>query len=198
MRTILLTAGVVGLVLAPACKKASKAPAAETAPSAGQGAIAEPAPVATAPVPAPVAPAPATPALPSRDMAECPSAVAGAETTVVAGKGSVVVTVTAREKAAVAEIQRRAAQLDAATGAAPSPGAGPSEMCPVVLAGGRRKIERQKGGIKVTLTPKDAGTVGEVAAAVKQRAEAIAEARAADEAHDLDVPGEDEEPADEE
>ncbi|HTE54057.1 MAG TPA: hypothetical protein VK698_24555 [Kofleriaceae bacterium] len=196
MRTILLTAGVVGLVLAPACKKASKAPAAETAPSAGQGAIAEPAPAATAPVPAPVAPAPAAPAPPSRDMAECPSAVAGAETTVVAGKGSVVVTVTAREKAAVAEIQKRAARLDAATGSAP--GAGPSEMCPVVLADGRRKIERQKGGIKVTLTPKDAGTVGEVAAAVKQRAEAIAEARAADEAHDLDVPGEDEEPADEE
>jgi hypothetical protein len=127
-------------------------------------------------------------------MARCPSAVPAAETTVEAGKGSVVVTVTAREKGAVVEIQRRAAALaDAA-----ADGADSTEICPVVMVGARRKVDRQKNGIKVILTPEDAGKVGELVARAKQRAEAIAEARAAEEAHDLDVPGEDEEPADEE
>jgi hypothetical protein len=135
-------------------------------------------------------------------MMHCPSAVDGATTKVEGGKESVVVTITAGDAAKVAEIQKRAKHLASLAAPSATPenkhtgqgtGGGALGKCPVVMRDVTLKVEDQKDGAKVTVTPKNPATLGELAKISKDRAEALAAAAAAkgDE-------GEDDEAADEE
>ena len=85
-------------------------------------------------------------------------------------QAAVVVTVTAKDKARVAEIQKRAEHLDKVA-VAPDmeskytrtkTGGGEFDRCPVVMADVTLKVEKQRDGVKVTLTPRDRAKVGEI------------------------------------
>lgn len=135
-------------------------------------------------------------------MMHCPSAVEGATTKVETGKESVVVTITSSDPAKAAEIQKRARHLASLTspGAAPESkhtgqgtGGGALGKCPVVMRDVTLKVEDQKDGSKVTVTPKNPATLAELGRISQDRADALAAAvkSAGDE-------GEDDEAADEE
>lgn len=135
-------------------------------------------------------------------MMHCPSAVDGATTKVEGSKDSVVVTITARDPAKVAEIQKRAKHLAslASPNAAPEvkhtgqgTGGGALGKCPVVMRDVTLKVVDQKDGSKVTVTPKNPATLSELTKISKDRADALAAA-----AKSGDDEGEDDEEADEE
>jgi hypothetical protein len=135
-------------------------------------------------------------------MMHCPSAVEGATTKVETGKESVVVTITASDPAKAAEIQKRAKHLASLTspGAAPESkhtgqgtGGGALGKCPVVMRDVTLKVEDQKDGSKVTVTPKNPATLAELGRISKDRADALAAA-----AKSAGDEGEDDEEADEE
>ena len=136
-------------------------------------------------------------------MMHCPSAVDGAATKVEGGKESVVVTITAGDPAKVAEIQKRAKHLASLAAPSATPenkhtgqgtGGGALGKCPVVMRDVTLKVEDQKDGAKVTVTPKNPATLSELAKISKDRAEALMAASAAR----GDDEGEDDEAADEE
>ena len=136
-------------------------------------------------------------------MKHCPSAVEGSTTRVEDGKGAVVVTITAGDPAKVAEIQKRAKHLASLTAPTAAPevkhsgqgtGGGALGKCPVVMRDVTLKVEDQKDGAKVTVTPKNAATLSELVRVSKDRADALA--AAAPPAGGAD--GEDDEAADEE
>jgi len=135
-------------------------------------------------------------------MMHCPSAVDGATTKVETGKESVVVTITSSYPAKAAEIQKRAKHLASLTspGAAPESkhtgqgtGGGALGKCPVVMRDVALKVEDQKDGSKVTVTPKNPATLAELGRISKDRADALAAA-----AKSAGDEGENDEPADEE
>ena len=135
-------------------------------------------------------------------MMHCPSAVEGATTRVETGKESVVVTVTTKEPAKAAEIQKRAKHLASLTAPTAAPevkhsgqgtGGGALGKCPVVMRDVTLKVEELKDGAKVTVTPKNPATLSELGKISKDRADALAAARPAG-----DDEGEDDEAADEE
>lgn len=135
-------------------------------------------------------------------MMHCPSAVEGATTKVETGKESVVVTITAGDPAKAAEIRKRAKHLASLTspGAAPElkhtgqgTGGGALGKCPVVMRDVTLKVEDQKDGSKVTVTPKNPATLTELGRISKDRADALAAA-----AKSAGEEGEDDEAADEE
>jgi hypothetical protein len=136
-------------------------------------------------------------------MMHCPSAVEGSVTKVQLNKGAVVVTVTAgdKDKAKVAEIQKRAKHLASLNGPTASPevkhsgqgtGGGALGKCPVMIKDAVMAVEDQKDGAKFVLTAKDPGKLAEIGKTAQDRAEALAAARPAGEE------GEDDEAADEE
>jgi len=135
-------------------------------------------------------------------MMHCPSAVDGATTKVETGKESVVVTITASDPAKVAEVQKRAEHLAGLTSAGAAPelkhsgqgtGGGALGKCPVVMRDVTLKVEKQKDGAKVSVTPKNAAALSELGRISKDRADALAAAAKA-----AGEEGEDDEAADEE
>lgn len=135
-------------------------------------------------------------------MKHCPSAVEGSTTKVEGGKDAVVVTITASDPAKAADIQKRAKHLASLTAPTAAPevkhsgqgtGGGALGKCPVVMRDVTLKVEDQKDGAKVTVTPKNPATLSELTRVSKDRAEALA-ASAPPGAAD----GEDDEAADEE
>jgi hypothetical protein len=229
MRTILMILGLAGLVMTPGCQKEKKkadtsqmaepetqgagAPAKAAgggAAAAGQGAPggetggAAVTGGATSGGPA-TGRSPGEAPTMGNKMAHCPSAVPGAETTVAESKGAVVVTVTAKGKARVAEIQKRAEHLDRVEAAPDSEikhtgmgtGGGALGKCPVVMAEVTLKVEKQRDGVKVTLVPKDPSKVGELAMTAKDRVAGLKDLGAGRAEPDDEEPGEDAEPEEE-
>lgn len=136
-------------------------------------------------------------------MKHCPSAVEGSTTKVEGGKEAVVVTITASDPAKAADIQKRAKHLASLTAPTAAPevkhsgqgtGGGALGKCPVVMRDVTLKVEDQKDGAKVTVTPKNPATLSELTRVSKDRAEALA--ASAPPAGGAD--GEDDEAADEE
>lgn len=218
MRIVLVTLGLAGLVFAQAgCKKEEKkseAPAETPVPaepaagaSGGEAAGGEAAGTPPAAGTDPGAGGGAgsgdgeAPTMANK-MAHCPSAVPGADTKVAEEKGAVVLTVTAEGDVRIGEIQKRAEHLDQVEAAPDAEikhtgqgtGGGRSGKCPVVMTDVTLGVEKLKNGVKITLTPKDAAKVGELASTAKARITAMdeeAENKAIKEAGH----GEDEEPA---
>lgn len=202
VRTLFVSAGLVGLVLLPACKQDRKKPAATdtavadpardpgsaaTAPGAGAGmsGTAEPGGAASD----------------ASDMANCPSAVESAETVVALTKGAVVVTITSKDKGKAAEIQGRAKHLDrveAATEGKPTgdgTGAGRTR-CPVAMEPGvSLAIEEREDGVKVVLSTADPSRLAAVAKDAEARVAAMKAGGGSD--AEGDDAGEDDEPAEE-
>ena len=135
-------------------------------------------------------------------MKHCPSAVEGSTTKVEGGKEAVVVTITASDPAKAADIQKRAKHLASLTAPTAAPevkhsgqgtGGGALGKCPVVMRDVTLKVEDQKDGAKVTVTPKNPATLSELTRVSKDRAEALAAS-----APPGGADGEDDEAADEE
>ena len=135
-------------------------------------------------------------------MANCPSAAPGAVTKVAQTKKAVVVTVTAKDpkdKAAVAEIQKRAALLATLDASADTDvkhtgkgtGGGGLGKCPVVMDDVTVKMKKEKTGASLTLTPKDASKLADLAKTAKDRAAALAAMPAADDKAQDDDKGQD-------
>jgi hypothetical protein len=177
MRSIIYTAVLVfAAALSPACKKQEKKAEEAATP-----------PPAEAPAPAPAtdaAPAaPATPPAPdmANKMKNCPSAVAGAKTAVQQTKTAVVLMITASDKAAIADVQARAKKLSTLDASADAEvkhtgegtGGGALGKCPVVMTDVTIKVESQKKGAKITLTPKDASKLADLAKVAQDRAAAV-------------------------
>jgi hypothetical protein len=116
----------------------------------------------------------------ANNMANCPSAVAGAKTVVAKEADKVVVTITGGDEAATAEIRKRA-KLLATNSAADSTvvkhtqegtGSGMLGKCPVALLENvTATAEDVDGGAKVILTPKDATGVDALFKTVQERAD---------------------------
>lgn len=111
-------------------------------------------------------------------MMHCPSAAPGAETKVEQTKDAVVVTITTKDAAGAAEIQKRAKHMASlTTGGAPKvehtgqgTGGGALGKCPIMMADVTLKAEDQKDGVKVTITPKDPAKLADVAKTAQDRA----------------------------
>lgn len=96
---------------------------------------------------------------------KCPSTVAGATTTASVKGKDVIVTVTAKDKAAIAMIQKRADESVKPKTEAKEPSAehtqqgvhgGTAGICPVyVPTGATAKVKHEKAGVVVTITPKE-------------------------------------------
>lgn len=186
MRITLISLGLaLALVGAAGCKKEKKA--AETPPADDT----KTAPAAETPPPAETPPAEPPP--PAEDpskpdmankMANCPSAAPGATTTVKADKAAVTVSVTAKDakdKAAIAEIQKRAKTLSASDAAADTEvkhtgkgtGGGQLGKCPVVMTDVTLKVKNTKAGADIMMTPKDKTKLGDLETMAKERVEAM-------------------------
>lgn len=177
MRSSLLAmVAAAALAWVPACKKEEK-PAEET-PAAEETATPTEAPEQ------PTEPEPAEPEQPdmANKMAHCPSAVEGAKTEVTEGEGAAIVTVTAGDEAAVAEIRTRAAHVakvgaveaDTVEHTGEGTGGGALGKCPTVMANVEITAEDVEGGSKITVTPKDAAQLAEVVKTATDRAAALA------------------------
>lgn len=91
-------------------------------------------------------------------MANCPSAVSGAKTTVKEDAGAIVVTITAKEKAAVDDVRARAAKTagmkHGAGKAHGGQGGGAAQgRCPSVLEGTTATVKDVDGGAEIRLKP---------------------------------------------
>lgn len=102
----------------------------------------------------------------SKKAGNCPSTVLGATTKADVKGKALVVTITSKDKDAVAAIQKRTEELLAdKKGGAGSPASGHDQkgthggstgMCPVhVPEGATTSMKKQKDGVAVTITPKD-------------------------------------------
>jgi TusA-related sulfurtransferase len=93
-----------------------------------------------------------------RKMANCPSTVEGAKTTVKEAAGAVVVTVVAKDEAGTKAVRERAKKLsegkhdgkDKHDGAGSGPMAG---RCPAAVEGTKSAVKEVEGGAEITLTP---------------------------------------------
>jgi hypothetical protein len=178
MRTTLISIGcALALVVAAGCKKDKKADTDE-----GKTPTAETPPVETPPVETPPVetPPPADPTKPdmANKMANCPSAAAGATTAVKADKAAVTVSVTAKEKEVIAEIQKRAKKLSTLDTSADADikhtgegtGGGQLGKCPVVMTDVTLKVKDLKNGSAITMTPKDKAKLADLEKLAKERA----------------------------
>jgi hypothetical protein len=113
-------------------------------------------------------------------MANCPSAVEGATTTVADGKDAVEVTVVAKDKKATEEIRARSKKLaEASKTAAPAEvkhsgtgtGGGEIGFCPVVLKDTTVEYAEVKGGAKLTVKPAKPEDLAALSAESKRRNE---------------------------
>lgn len=155
MRSIIL--GLAAVLALVACKK--KEEEKKSPPAAAKTVDAAPAPAA-----APDA-APAAAAEPmSHKAGWCPSTVAGSTTAIdkdASTGGKVVVTITAKEEAAIATIRARAKHLAEVGNAAgdqvehtgKGTGGGDAGVCPVIARDNTLAAEDVEGGAKVTMTP---------------------------------------------
>lgn len=170
MRARSLFIGLVAVTAMVGCKKEKKKPAEEPKPPVEE---------AKAPPPEPEPP-PAKPDM-ANQMMHCPSAAPGAVTAVKETKTAVVVSVTSKDKAQVAEIQKRAkhlATVDASADAevkhtGEGTGGGGLGKCPVVMSDVTLKVKDIKTGTEITVTPKDAAKLAEVAKTAKDRAQSM-------------------------
>ncbi len=111
-------------------------------------------------------------------MEHCPASVAGSKTVVADGEGVVVVTTTASDEAAIADIRKRSVYLVGLNDVDMSDtkhsgsgtGGGGQGMCPVAVGLATLASEDIEGGAKITMTPRKEGTFAELSAAVKTRA----------------------------
>lgn len=112
----------------------------------------------------------------------CPSTVLGATTAAEVKDKAVVVTVSSKDKDAIAAIQKRAdemikARLDGKTGAAhdqQGTHGGKRGLCPIVIPeGANATVKNDKAGVIVTVTPTDG--VDELKAEVDRRIAKAAE-----------------------
>jgi hypothetical protein len=176
MRISLALLAALGLFLAPACKKDEKKKdeAQQPAEPAKDPAAEQP---KDEPKPEPAADAPNM----VNKMANCPSAVDGATTTVEDGEGVVVVSITSDDEAKVADIRKRATTIAGLNDADSTEikhsgqrtGGGGLGRCPVVLDNVEVTAEEIEKGVKVTLKPKDAAKLADLSKAAKDRAEAL-------------------------
>jgi hypothetical protein len=181
MRAILVTLGLAGLVVAPGCaKEKKKDPAVKVEPPA-EAPSGEPAAKDEAAGAGTTAIEGEKPTMANK-MAHCPSAVPGAKTDVIEDNGKVVLTVTAEGEARVVEIQKRAEHLDKVATAPDAEvkhtgmgtGGGKSGRCPVVMTDVTLEIAKLENGVKISLSPNDAGAVGDLARMARERATAMA------------------------
>ena len=123
---------------APAAPATAPAGQPETAPAAGEGGAAG-----------------------HRKMANCPSGVDGAMTSIAPTESAVEVTITAKDEAATTEIRARAKKLgeigaqevEEPRHTGEGRGGGQLGSCPVVMTGTRLAVADVDGGVKVTVTP---------------------------------------------
>jgi hypothetical protein len=119
-----------------------------------------------------------------QQMANCPSAVAGATTTVAEAAGAVEVSVVGADDKAVAEIRKRASKLAEASKAAGAEakhdssgsGGGAVGYCPVVLGGTSVEYAEVDKGAKLTVKPEKADGLAALVAESKRRNEAMPKA----------------------
>ena len=101
---------------------------------------------------------------------------AGASTDVI-GTRKVVITVTAEGETRVVEIQKRAEHLDKVATAPDAEikhtgmgtGGGRSGRCPVVMTDVTLEVAKLTDGVKISLSPKDPGAVGDLARMARER-----------------------------
>lgn len=112
-----------------------------------------------------------------RKMANCPSAVKGAKTTVKEAGGAVVVSVSAKDEAATKDIRERAKKLPelkhdkADKDPHDGSGAGAGEgRCPAVLEGTTATVKDIDGGAEITLKPKAAADLKKLTQEAQDRA----------------------------
>jgi len=100
----------------------------------------------------------------AHNAGNCPSTVLGATTTAQVKAKAVVVTVSSKDKDAIAAIQKRAegmlkARLDGKAGAAhdqQGTHGGKNGLCPIVIPeGAKATAKNNKAGVVVTITPTD-------------------------------------------
>jgi TusA-related sulfurtransferase len=121
-------------------------------------------------------------------MAHCPSAVAGAATLLKDTKDAVVVTVTARDEAAVADIRARTQHVVDAAKKDPrdvkhdgqGDGGGGLGRCPVIVKDTTVTSRDVPGGSEITVKPAKPADVAALLKEAKERAEAFAAGAAAD------------------
>lgn len=137
----------------------------------------------------------------SRKMANCPSAADGAETKIEEKPDAVLVTITTKDAAAVADLRERAKKLGEAAKAAGSDkhdggGAGTGTgRCPVVLEETTIEAKDVDGGVAITVKPKKAADLAKVAKETKERAERFGkDDKAAEEKKDGDKKPEEKDP----
>jgi hypothetical protein len=108
--------------------------------------------------------------------------VPGAKTDVIEDGGKVMLTVTAEGEARVVDIQKRAEHLDRVAAAPDSEikhtgmgtGGGRSGRCPVVMTDVTLEIAKLEDGVKITMSPVDPATVGDLARMARERVTALA------------------------
>ena len=182
MRSSLVSLGLVlALTAAVGCKKDKK----KAEPEEGKAPTAEttPPPTETPPPETPPAEPPPDPSKPdmANKMANCPSAAPGATTAVKADKTSVTLTITAKDKAGIAEIQKRAKKLSSLDTSADADvkhtgegtGGGQLGKCPVVMTDVTLKVKDSKTGTAITMTPKDKAKLADLATMAKDRVESM-------------------------
>jgi hypothetical protein len=175
MRSSLVSLGLVlALTVVVGCKKDTK----KADPEEGKTPTGETPPPETPPPEPP--PDPSKPDMANK-MANCPSAAPGATTAVKADKTSVTLTITSKDKAAIAEIQKRAKKLSTLDTSADADikhtgegtGGGQLGKCPVVMTDVTLKVKDSKTGTAITMTPKDKAKLADLEKMAKERAESM-------------------------
>ena len=198
MRSSLVSLGLaLALTTALGCKKDTKK--AESEEGKTPTAETTPPPAETPPPETPPAEPPPDPSKPdmANKMANCPSAAPGATTAVKADKTSVTLTITAKDKAAIAEIQKRAKKLSTLDTSADADikhtgegtGGGQLGKCPVVMTDVTLKVKDSKTGTAITMTPKDKAKLADLEKLAVERAESMPAMDAAAGGDDAAKPG---------
>jgi hypothetical protein len=181
MRKVTAVAIVLGLALAAGCGDKDKDKATDETDETAQ----------TPPTDEPPKDEPKVPDEPEdtmiNKMANCPNAVEGATTEISDAEGAVVITVTVADEAdeaAVAEVRKRAAALEAVDDATSDQvehtgkgtGGGALGKCPVVMKDTSLALEEVEGGVKITVTPSDAANLETLKTEVTTRNDGMADA----------------------
>ena len=112
-------------------------------------------------------------------MAHCPSAVRGAMTVVKDSKDGALVTITAKEEAAIADVRERAKHIVEAAKKDPKDvkhdgdgdGGGSLGRCPIVLKETKITSKEIPGGVEIDVVPEKKTDLAEVRKEAKERAE---------------------------
>ncbi len=113
-----------------------------------------------------------------RKMANCPSAVTGATTTLKEAGGAIVVTITAKDEASTKDIQERGKKLVAHPEGAKREHGGSGKgggkgRCPVQLEGTTPAVKDVAGGIEVTLKPEKGADLKKLMTEAQDRAKPL-------------------------